>query len=157
MPEDNGLKLIATNRRARHEYHIEETLEVGVVLTGTEIKSIRAGHASVQDAYVSPEHGELWIQNLYIAPYDPGKRESHEPRRPRKLLAHRREIEKLAEAVQQKGLTIIALRLYLKRGRAKLEIALAKGKKLFDKRQSIAERDAKSRIERALSDHRRER
>lgn len=157
MPEDSHVKVIATNRKARHEYHLQDSLEVGIALTGTEIKSIRAGHANIQEAYVAAEHGELWIHNMYIAPYDPGHRENHEPRRPRKLLAHRREIDKLGEMVQQKGFTIIPLRLYLIRGRAKLEIALAKGKKLYDKRQAIAERDAQRRIDRALTERHRQR
>ncbi len=156
MPENSVHKVIATNRKARHEYHLQDPLEVGIVLTGTEIKSIRAGHANIQEAYVVAERDELWIHNMYIASYDPGHRENHEPRRPRKLLAHRREIDKFGEMVQQKGFTVIALRLYLKRGRAKLEIALAKGRKLYDKRQAIAERDAKRRMDRALSERGRE-
>ncbi len=154
MPED-GIKVIATNRKARHEYHIEDTLEAGLVLTGTEIKSIRAGHANIQEAYVAPQNNELWVLNMYIATYDPAHRENHEPRRPRKLLAHRREIDKWSDSAQQRGYTIIPLRLYLKRGRAKLEIALAKGKKLYDKRQSIAKRDAQRRIDRELAVRRR--
>jgi SsrA-binding protein len=149
---DDGFKIVATNRKARHEYHIEETLEVGMILTGTEIKSIRAGRVSLQEAYVTPRNGEMYIINMHISPYDPGQREQHEPLRPRKLLMHRREIINWSEDTQRRGFTIIPLRLYLKRGRAKLEIALAKGKKLYDKRQSIAEKDAKRRIDRALSE-----
>jgi SsrA-binding protein len=154
MAEDS-IKVVATNRRARHEFAIEETLEVGIVLTGTEIKSVRAGRVNIQDAYVTPKAGEMWALNMHISPYDPGHREQHEPLRPRKLLMHKRQIEKWAEEVQRKGLTIVALRMYLKRGRAKMEVALAKGKKLYDKRQDIAEKDAQRRIDRALADRRR--
>jgi SsrA-binding protein len=154
MPED-GIKVIATNRKARHEYHIEDTMEVGLVLTGTEIKSIRAGHANVQEAYVTVQETQLWVLNMYIAPYDPAHRQNHEPRRPRKLLAHRREIDRWGESARQRGYTIVPLRLYLKRGRAKLEIALAKGKKLYDKREAIAKRDAQRRIDRELATRRR--
>ena len=152
---DDSIKVVSTNRRARHEYHIEETLEVGIVLTGTEIKSVRAGRVNIQDAYVTAKEGEMWALNMHISPYDPGHREQHEPLRPRKLLMHKREIAKWAEEVQRKGFTIVALRMYLKRGRAKLEIALAKGKKLYDKRQNIAERDAQRRIDRAMAERRR--
>lgn len=151
---DDRFKVVATNRKARHEYHIEETLEVGIILTGTEIKSIRAGRVSLQEAYVTPRDSEMWIVNMHISPYDPGQREQHEPLRARKLLMHRREIENWSDDAQRRGFTIIPLRLYLKRGRAKLEIALAKGKKLYDKRQSIAEKDAKRRIDRALNERR---
>jgi SsrA-binding protein len=154
MAEDS-FKVVATNRRARHEYAIEEILEVGVVLTGTEIKSVRAGHVNIQDAYVTPKAGEMWALNMHISPYDPGHREQHEPLRPRKLLMHKRQIEKWGEEVQRKGLTIIALRMYLKRGRAKMEIALARGKKLYDKRQDIAEKDAQRRMDRAMAERRR--
>jgi SsrA-binding protein len=149
---DDGIKVVATNRKARHEYHIDETLEAGIVLTGTEIKSIRAGHISLQEAYVVNREGEMWIVNMHISPYDPGHREQHEPLRPRKLLMHRRQIAKWTDDLQRKGLTIIPLRLYLKKGRAKLEIALAKGKKLYDKRQDLAAKDAKRRIDRALNE-----
>jgi SsrA-binding protein len=151
MTEDS-FKAIATNRRARHEYHIEEVLEAGIALTGTEIKSVRAGRVNIQDAYVTNRNGEMWVQNMHISPYDPGHREQHEPLRHRKLLMHKRQIEQWSEEVQRKGYTIIALRMYLKRGRAKLEIALGKGKKLYDKRQVIAERDSQRRIDRALAD-----
>jgi SsrA-binding protein len=151
MAEDK-IKVIATNRKARHEYHIEETLEAGLILTGTEIKSIRAGHISIQEAYITAKGNEMWVLNMHISPYDPGHREQHDPLRPRKLLMHRREIENWSEDIQRKGYTVIPMRLYLKRGRAKIEIALAKGKKLYDKRQDIAAKDAKRRIDRALSE-----
>ena len=135
MTTDN-VKVITRNRKARHEYHIEETLEAGMVLTGTEIKSIRAGHASIQEAFVQERDGEMWVVNMHIAQYDPAHRDNHDPLRPRKLLMHRREIENWAAAAQAKGYTIIPLELYLRRGRAKLLIGLARGKKLYDKRQA---------------------
>ena len=153
MSED-GIKVITTNRKARHEYHIHDTLEAGLVLTGTEIKSIRAGHVSIQEAYVTYHEGEMWLLGMHIAPYDPADRENHEVRRPRKLLLHAREIDRWADRSQQKGFTIIPLRVYIKRGRAKVEIALARGKKLYDKRQALARKDSERRIDRALSDHR---
>jgi len=155
MTTDN-VKVINRNRKARHEYHIEETLEAGMVLTGTEIKSIRAGHASIQEAFVQERDGEMWVVNMHIAQYDPAHRDNHDPLRPRKLLMHRREIENWAAAAQAKGYTIIPLELYLRRGRAKLLIGLARGKKLYDKRQAIAERDAERRMRRAMSERRRE-
>ncbi|MGF1505998.1 MAG: SsrA-binding protein SmpB [Anaerolineae bacterium] len=144
--------MISTNRKARFEFHIEDTLEAGLVLTGTEIKSVRQAKVSLQDAYVIFRHDEAWIVNLYIAPYDHATLENHEPRRTRKLLMHRREIERWDVEVSQRGYTCIPTQLYLKRGRAKVEIALAKGKKLHDKRQTIAERDAKRRMDRAKRD-----
>jgi len=155
MTTDN-VKVITRNRKARHEYHIEETLEAGMVLTGTEIKSIRAGHASIQEAFVQERDGEMWVVNMHIAQYDPAHRDNHDPLRPRKLLMHRREIENWAAAAQAKGYTIIPLELYLRRGRAKLLNGLARGKKLYDKRQAIAERDAERRMRRAMSERRRE-
>ncbi|HEC21813.1 MAG TPA: SsrA-binding protein SmpB [Chloroflexi bacterium] len=154
MSEDEKIKVIATNRKARHEYHIHDTLEAGLVLTGTEIKSIRAGHVSIQEAFVIHRDGEMWVINMYIAPYDPAHHANHEPRRPRKLLMHKHEIARWADRAQQRGYTIIPLRLYLRRGRAKLEIALARGKKLHDKRAALAERDAQRRISQALSERR---
>jgi len=151
MPEEH-IKVVTTNRKARHEYHIEEVLEAGLVLTGTEIKAIRDGRASIQEAYIQARSDEMWVLNMHIGQYEPAHRENHEPLRPRKLLMHRREIENWADAVQAKGYTIIPLRLYLRDSRAKLEIALAKGKRLYDKRQDIAKRDAKRRIDRALGE-----
>ncbi len=150
---EEGIKVISTNRKARHDYHIEDTLEAGLVLTGTEIKSIRAGHVSLREAYVTPHEDEMWVINMHIAPYEPAHRENHEPRRPRKLLMHRREIDRWTDRAQQRGYTIVPLRLYLRRGRAKLEIGLARGKKLYDKRQAIAKRESQRRIDRALRDH----
>ena len=154
MPEE-AIKDITSNRKAWHNYYIEDTLEAGLVLTGTEIKSIRAGHVSIQEAYVAERDGEMWILNMHIAHYDPGHRENHEPLRPKKLLMHLREIRRWAAATQQKGYTIVPLRLYLRGSRAKLEIALAKGKKLYDKRQTIAKRESERRIHRTLREKRR--
>jgi SsrA-binding protein len=145
-----NVKVIATNRKARHQYFIEESLEAGLVLTGTEIKSIRAGHVSIQEAYVAERQGELWVLNMHIAQYDPAHRDNHDPLRPRKLLMHRREIDRWSADVQRKGYTIVVLRVYLSRGRAKIEIGLAKGKKQHDKRQTIAKRESERRIRRTL-------
>ncbi len=143
-------KTIAVNRKARHDYHIEETLEAGLVLKGTEIKSIRAGRVNLRDGYAQVRDGEVWLMNVHIAPYEMAGHESHEPRRPRKLLLHRHQINRLAGKVQAKGYTLVPLRLYLKDNRAKVEIALARGKKQYDKRQAIAKRDAEREIERAI-------
>ena len=145
-----AIKTIATNRKAYHNYHILDSLEAGIVLTGTEIKSIRAGRVSLGDAYVRPEGGELWLLNVHIARYEAGSYMSHTPTRPRKLLLHRKEINNLTSQVLEKGLTLVPLRLYLKNGVAKVEIAPAKGKKLYDKREFIARREQKREIERAV-------
>ena len=147
-----GVRVIATNKRARFDYFIEDTLEAGLVLTGTEIKSVRQGKVSLQDSYIIFRNDEAWVISMYIAPYENAYRENHEPRRTRKLLMHRREIDRWRDTVNQSGMTCIPTRLYLRDGVAKLEIALAKGKRKYDKRQAIAERDAKRRIKRALSD-----
>ncbi len=143
-------KTVASNRRARHEYFIEDTYEAGLALTGSEIKSVRAGRVNLQDSYVSIREHEAWLVNCYVAPYAQASRENHDPRRDRKLLLHRRQIYQLAGKVQAKGYTIIPLRIYLKDNRAKVEVALAKGKKLYDKRASLAKRQADRDIERAL-------
>jgi SsrA-binding protein len=145
-------KIVATNRKAYHDYEILDTFEAGLVLVGSEIKSIRAGQVSLQDGFVQFERGEAWLINVHIAQYDPASRLNHEPRRRRKLLLHRREIERLQGKVQEKGFTLVPTRLYLKDGRAKVEIALAKGKRLYDKRQAIAKRDSDRQIQRALKD-----
>jgi len=147
-----GIKVVATNRKAAHDYRLEGRYEAGLVLTGTEIKSVRAGRVNLSDGYVQPRNGELWLLNVHIAPYDPSGRQGHEPRRPRKLLLHRREINRLIFRIQERGYTIVPLRLYLKGGRAKVEIALARGKRKYDKRQAIAERDAQREIDRALKE-----
>jgi SsrA-binding protein len=147
-----SIKVIATNRKARHEYQFHDTYEAGLVLRGSEIKSIRAGKVSLQQGFVTFEGGEAWLVDVHIAPYDPASRQNHDPKRRRKLLLHRREIDRLAGSAQQKGYTVVPTKLYLKDGRAKIEIALARGKKLYDKRRSIAERDSKRQVERALKD-----
>ncbi|MFQ6099671.1 MAG: SsrA-binding protein SmpB [Anaerolineae bacterium] len=152
----SGVKIIATNRKAARDFYLEERREAGLILTGTEIKSIRAGRVNLSDGYVRPRNGELWLLNVHIAPYDPSGRCGHEPLRPRKLLLHRREINCLVSRVQERGYTIVPTCLYLKRGRAKVEIALARGKRKYDKRQAIAERDAQREVERVLKErHRR--
>jgi SsrA-binding protein len=144
------IKTVATNRKAYHDYHLGDSLEAGIALTGTEIKSIRAGKVSLSDAYVRPEAGELWLLNAHIARYEAGSHWSHEPIRPRKLLLHRKQIDSLTSRVSEKGFTLVPLRLYIKDSLAKVEVALAKGKKLYDKRESIARHEAEREIERAI-------
>lgn len=146
-----GIKVVATNRKAHHEYFLLETYEAGISLQGSEIKSIRAGQVSLSQAYVTVDDGEVWLVNAHIAPYEQANRYNHDPLRPRKLLLHQSEIRKLWDSVRQKGVTIVPLRIYLKDGRAKAEIALAKGKKLYDKRADLAKRDAQREIERQIS------
>lgn len=147
-----SIKVVASNRKAYHDYEIGDTFEAGLVLAGSEIKSIRSGQVSLQDGFVQFEGGEAWLINVHIAQYDPASRLNHEPRRRRKLLLHRREIQRLMGKVQEKGFTLVPTRLYLKGGRAKVEIALARGKRLYDKRQAIAKRDSDRQIARALKD-----
>lgn len=147
-----AIKIIATNRKARHQYHFDDTYEAGLVLMGSEIKSIRAGRVSLQEGFVLFEEGEAWLVNIHIAQYDAASRQNHEPKRRRKLLLHRREIDRLQGRTREKGYTVIPTKLYLKDGRAKIEIALARGKKQYDKRQTIAERDSKRQVERALKE-----
>lgn len=144
------MKVISHNRKAYHDYSIEEKVEAGIALTGTEIKSVRAGRVNLGDGYARPQGGELWLFNVHIAKYDPGSRANHEPRRTRKLLLHRRQLNELSGQVMQRGYTLVPLRMYLKNGIAKVELGLARGKKLYDKRESIARRDAEQRMERAL-------
>lgn len=145
-----NVKVVSTNRKARHDYFIEDTYEAGIVLQGSEIKSVRAGQISLKEAYVKIQGEEAWLVNAHIAPYDPASSQNHDPVRERKLLLNKREIIRLWNEVRQKGVTIVPLRVYLKRGRAKIEIAAAKGKRNYDKRQKIAERDAKREMERSL-------
>ncbi len=145
-----GEKTVSTNRRAGFDYHILKTFEAGLALVGTEIKSIRDGHVSIREAYVRPDNGELWLVGANIARYAAASRDNHEPTRSRKLLLHKREIKELEREATTSGTTIIPLRMYLKNGRAKLEIALAKGKRKYDKRESIAEREAERSIQRAM-------
>jgi SsrA-binding protein len=144
---------IALNRRARHEYTITDTFEAGLVLTGTEIKSVRAGKVNLSDAYARVEKGEAWLLGAHIAPFEQGNRYNHEPRRDRKLLLHRVEIDQLMGRAAAKGLTIVPLRLYISdKGRAKIELGMAKGKQLHDRRRDIADRQARRDVERELAD-----
>ncbi|MFC1918389.1 SsrA-binding protein SmpB [Chloroflexota bacterium] len=145
-----AIKTVATNRKAYHNYHIQDSVEAGVVLTGTEIKSIRAGRVSLADAYVRPEGGELWLLNAHIARYEAGSYLSHEPRRPRKLLMHRKEINTLASKMSERGFTLVPVKLYIKGSIAKVGVALARGKKLYDKRESIARRETEREMGRVL-------
>lgn len=138
------------NRRARYEFEILESLEAGIALTGTEIKSLREGTGSLNEGYARVRDGELWLVNMYIPPYKQGSFSNHDPRRPRKLLLHRTQIDRLAGRITEKGLTLVPLRLYFTRGMAKVELGLARGKKLWDKRRATAERDAKRDLERAV-------
>ena len=150
MAADQGLKMIARNRRARHDYHIEEVYEAGLVLTGTEVKSLRAGRASLTDGFGQISDHEVWLHNVHIPEYTQGTWTNHEPRRTRKLLMHRREIDKLASATTERGLTLVPLALYFKDGKAKVELALARGKRSYDKRHDLAARDAAREVDRAL-------
>ena len=141
---------IATNRQARHRYHFLETWEAGIALTGTEVKALRDGKAQIKDGYATVRDGEVWLHNVHIPPYAPASRANHEPERSRKLLMHRREIERLIGKTREKGLTLVPTRVYFRNGRAKVEIALAKGKDVGDKRQAIKEREMKREMERAI-------
>ena len=143
------IKTVATNRKAFHNYSIGDSIEAGIVLTGSEIKSVRSGRVSLGDAYVRPERGELWLLNAHIARYEASSYLSHEPTRPRKLLLHRKEIDNLTSKVSEKGLTLVPTRLYIKDSVAKVEVALAKGKKLYDKREAISRREAERELARA--------
>jgi len=145
-----AIKVIATNRKAYHNYHLGESVEAGIALTGSEIKSIRQGRVSLSDAYVRAEGGELWLVNAHIGRYEAGGHFGHEPKRPRKLLLHRDEILNLTSKVQEKGFTLVPTKLYLKDSLAKVEIALAKGKKLYDKREAIIRRETEREIGKAL-------
>ncbi|MFB0559130.1 MAG: SsrA-binding protein SmpB [Dehalococcoidales bacterium] len=145
-----AIKTVATNRKAYHNYHIGDSVEAGIVLTGTEIKSLRAGRASLSDAYVRPEAGELWLLNAHIARYEASSYLSHEPKRPRKLLLHGKQIDTLTSKMLEKGFTLVPLKLYIKDNIAKVEVALAKGKKLYDKRESIIRRETEREMARAI-------
>ena len=145
-----AIRTVATNRKAYHNYHLGDSQEAGIVLTGTEIKSIRAGRVSLSDAYIRPEAGELWLVNAHIARYEASSYLSHEPKRPRKLLLHGKQIDTLTSKVLEKGFTLVPVKLYIKDSVAKVEVALARGKKLFDKRESITRRDVAREIERAI-------
>ncbi|OIO87826.1 MAG: SsrA-binding protein [Anaerolineae bacterium CG2_30_64_16] len=149
---EGEVKQVATNRKALHDYEVVDTFEAGIALTGTEIKSVRAARVNLRDGFVQIRQGEAWLLNVHISPYDFGNRENHEPRRERKLLLHRREIRKLQSKVSERGWTIVPLRMYLKDGRAKIEIALVRGKRLYDKRDAVAERDMNRELQRAVKD-----
>jgi SsrA-binding protein len=148
--KDTGIKVVATNRKARYDYFLEDELEAGIELKGTEIKSIRAGQVSLKEAYVQTDGRQAWLMGAHIAPYEAASHFNHDPIRPRRLLLHKRQIVRLYNKVRQGGFTIIPIRMYLKSGIAKVEIALAKGKKKYDKRHKIAERDAERKIAREL-------
>jgi SsrA-binding protein len=149
VPREQGRKLIASNRRARHDYHIEDTYEAGLVLTGTEVKSLRAGRANLSDGYAHIRDGEVWLEGVHIPEYTMGTWTNHAARRPRKLLLHRREIGKLNARTRESGLTLVPLSLYFSDGKAKVELAVARGKRSYDKRQALAKRDAEREMERA--------
>lgn len=153
----DAVKTIATNRKARHDYFVEETYEAGLVLTGTEIKSIRAGHVNLRDSFAVVKEGELWLMNTHIAPYDQATYANHEPRRSRKLLMHRREINRIAGKLQEKGFTLVPLRLYLKNNLAKVELGLGRGKKQYDKRAALREKETRREIDRVVARHWKER
>jgi SsrA-binding protein len=155
---EGGDKTVALNRKARHEYSIEESFEAGVVLTGTEIKSVRAGRVSLAEAYATVDRGEAWLVGANISPWETGNRYNHEPKRNRKLLLHKDEIVALLTRIRAKGLTLVPLKMYItEKGIAKLEIGLARGKQQHDRRRDIAERDARREVERAMADARRDR
>ncbi|MCL4394646.1 MAG: SsrA-binding protein SmpB [Chloroflexi bacterium] len=147
-----GVRVLASNRKAYQDYFVEETHEAGIALTGTEIKSVRAGSVNLRDSYALMRNGEMWMMNVHIAPYEPASRENADPYRERKLLLHHKEIAKLAGRVQEKGLTVVPLRMYLKKNRAKVELGLVRGKRQYDKREAIAKRDSAREIERAAKE-----
>lgn len=149
---NDGVKVVAQNKKARHDYFIEQTLEAGIVLSGTEVKSIRQGKVNLKDSYAMIEGGEVMINGMHISPYEQGNIFNKDPLRDRKLLLHRSEINRLIGYTQQKGLTLVPLQLYFKRGRVKLELGIGKGKKLYDKRDDIAERDARREIDRKMKE-----
>ena len=146
----DGIKVIAENRKAFHDYFVEQRYEAGIILTGTEIKSIRAGRVNLKDSYAEISGGEVWLNQMHISPYEQGNRFNHDPLRKRKLLLNRSEIAKITGKVQQQGMTLIPLKIYLKQGLAKIELGLCRGKKTYDKREDLAKRDAKRQMERDL-------
>lgn len=150
MKDRSAIKVVATNRKARHDYFIEDSVEAGIVLTGTEIKSVRAGRVNLQDSFAVVRDGEIWLIGAHISPYAHGNRENHEPRRDRKLLMHRLEINRIAGKIQEKGWTLVPLQIHLRNGRAKVQLGMARGKRQYDKRESIAKRDDDREMRRAL-------
>jgi SsrA-binding protein len=151
VPKEQGRKVVATNRKARHDYHIEDVFEAGLVLTGTEVKSLRAGRASLVDGFATVSGGEIWLEGVHIPEYSLGTWTNHEPRRRRKLLLHREEIDRLGAVTREKGLTLVPLALYFIDGRAKVELGLARGKRNYDKRQALRERQDRREADRAMS------
>jgi SsrA-binding protein len=149
-------KVISKNRKAWHDYHIEESYEAGIVLTGTEVKSVRGARVNLKDSYGKVENGEIFLYNMHISPYEQGNRFNHDPLRIRKLLMHKMEISRLSGKIKEKGYALIPLKIYLNKGRVKIDLGLARGKKLYDKRHDIAERDSKREMERAFRDKQRE-
>lgn len=152
MAQDKKYKLVVENRKAYHDYHIEERFEAGIELTGTEVKSIRQGQINLKDCYALVENGELWLMGMHISPYEQGNRFNQDPLRKRRLLMHKREIVRLLGVTKQKGLTLVPTKVYFKQGRVKIEVSLAKGKKQFDKRDADAQKQAKMEIDRRLKD-----
>jgi SsrA-binding protein len=153
--EKRGLKIITTNRKAFHDYHVLETIEAGIALRGTEVKSLRAGRVNLKDGYVDLRDGEMLLVGIHINPYEAGNRFNHEPERPRKLLLHKREILRFGIKARDKGLTIVPLKMYFKSGRVKVEVALVRGKRAYDKRAAIAQRESKRELDRALKEAKR--
>lgn len=149
-------KVISKNRKAWHDYHIEESYEAGIVLTGTEVKSVRGARVNLKDSYGKVENGEIFLYNMHISPYEQGNRFNHDPLRIRKLLMHKMEISRLSGKIKEKGYALVPLKIYLNKGRVKIDLGLARGKKLYDKRHDIAERDSKREMERAFRDKQRE-
>jgi len=156
MKEKQEKKVVIDNRKARHDFHILETFEAGMALQGTEVKSLRGGKANLNDAYARIENGEVFLYNMHISPYEQGNRFNHDPKRTRKLLMHKYEINKLFANVREKGLTLVPVKIYFSRGRAKTELALAQGKKLYDKRQDMAAKDAKREMARVVKEQQRD-
>lgn len=148
--DSDGRKVLARNRKALHEYHIEQTWEAGIALIGPEVKSVRAGALSLAEAFATVDGGEVWLRDMHISPYEPASRENADPTRPRKLLLHKKEIRKLIGAAQQKGYTLVPLDVYLRDGKVKVTLALARGKKLHDKREAVRKRDAEREVQRAM-------
>lgn len=156
MNRPEGVKIIAQNRKARHDFFIEDTVEAGIALIGTEVKSLRQGRANLSDAYAEISGGEVLLQNAHIAQYEPASRFNHDPLRPRRLLLHKREIRKLQTKVAERGYTLVPLSLYFRDGRAKVDLALAKGRKAYDKREAIRDRDVRRDMERSVRERRKE-
>lgn len=154
--KNEGIKIAAENRKARHDYHIHETFETGLVLQGTEVKSLRAGKANLKDSYAQVKEGEIYLHNMHVSPYEQGNIFNHDPLRPRKLLMHKTEIVKLFSKTREKGFTLVPLKIYFSKGRAKLELALVSGKKNYDKRQDLADKAAKRDVDRAMKERQRD-